>query len=199
MECAVKISNKQRLKWWHVIVVGSLAFAFFVCAIILHFVWHLSNIGSIEVVSFTQQQKALIREFYNIPDELDVTFLKHRQYYGGGFVTTYSEVYFYLYKNDLQSYRASLTDGGGKWTENGNNQGQLNTVNSKDYKVISCFDGDAVHEEYISEQVIIYKSLNNDDEKLLVYIYQIGNVEDLIADRRGVDRYRNGNNYDYEI
>ncbi len=130
---------------------------------LVFFVWNISNIGSIEVVSFTQQEKVLVSEFYNIPDELDVTFLKHRQYSGGGFVATYSEVYFYLDKNDVQNYCASLTDSG-KWTKNSDNEGRLNTVNNKVYKAISCFDGDAIHDEYISEQVIIYKSLNNDDE-----------------------------------
>ena len=198
VENTVKVIKKQRLKWWHVIVVGSLAFVMFVCSVILFFVWNVSNIGSIEVASFTQQENALVGEFYNIPDELDVMFLKHRQYSGGGFVATYSQAYFYLDKNDLQNYCASLTDGG-KWSQNSDNEGRLNTVNNNVYKAISCFDGDAIHDEYTNEQVIIYQSLNKDDEKLLVYICQQGKVDGLVADRAGVDEYRNSNNYDYEI
>lgn len=191
--------KKPRIKWWHVILVGLLVVAFSVCTVFLYFVWQLSKITSLEVVSFTQQQKVLVREFYNIPDELDVTFLRHRQYYGGGFWTTYSEVYFYLDKNDAQSYCESLTDS--KWTKNFSEVGMINTVDNKDYIAISCFYGDALHDEVFSnEQVVIYKSLYNDDEKLLVYIYQKGNVDGLTADRKHVARYREGcDNGDYEI
>lgn len=197
MESAVKTSNKQRLKWWHIILVGLLVIVFAVCTFIVYCVGVFSYKAPLEVVTFTQKQEELVREFYNIPDELDVAFLKHRQEIGIGIAGSCSEVYFYLDKNDLQSYCESLTDS--KWTKNFSNEGLINTVDNKDYIAISCFDGFYMHEENIYEQVFIYKSLNKDDERLLVYINQSGYVDGLTADRRGGDRYRDRNYKDYQI
>lgn len=189
--------KKPRIKWWHVILVGLLVVVFSVCTFIVYCVGVFSYKAPLEVVTFTQKQKESVREFYNIPDELDVAFLKHRQQIGVGIAGSYSEVYFYLDKNDLQSYCASLTDS--KWKENHSYEGLLNTVDNKDYIAISCFDGLYIHELNIYEQVFIYKSLNKDEERLLVYISQSGYVDGLTADRRGGDRYRDFNYYDYQI
>ncbi|MDD6203427.1 MAG: hypothetical protein PUC05_00295 [Firmicutes bacterium] len=174
---AEKNNVKLRSSKWLIIVLCILIKVMLIPTLVLGICYGFrTNMLYQELRSFDSGQEKIVKEFYGIPESIDVTLIVHRQQKGGLRSSSESEVGFYIHKDDLTDFYDRLNS---KWVSTQESLGKITTWN-KDYRIIRCFDGDRIWESAFGEKIVIMENAyDKEDDLALVYIHKQGRIDGL--------------------
>lgn len=181
-------SNKgmlRNVKWRYIIILCVLTFIMLIFTFVLGILYYIdTNWSAYELRSFNSRQERIVKEFYGIPENIEVKLLGHRQQDASLRSSPESEVCFYIKKEDIAAYCSMLDK---KWISTQEKVGDITTL-GKDYKITHCYDGDDIWESSLGEKIIIMENAYDaEDEMVLVYIHHQGVIDGLMGCSRSGD------------
>lgn len=181
----IQIKNEKRtVKIWHIVAVSILVAIFAVVTPVLGIIFHVNTACVTgELTDFSLGRAERVKEFYAIPDNIDVSLIRYVQQPAALRTTSKSWVYFNMDETDVDTYCNSLDE---KWGIAHAYTTRIITIDNKDYVIKRSYNGNAITDiTNDKEKLIIFESVNaQEKDELLVYIYRSGAVQGLTGLKR---------------